>query len=59
MLSLVEKKTGMHLCVFAFDRAVTSECVEWVHCLTEAKSSSLKASETMDHVKVHGFLGFS
>lgn len=37
--------------VFAFDGAVLSEHVKWVHTLTEATSSSLKASsETLDHV---------
>lgn len=45
MLCLVEKKTGfLCVCVFAFDRATTSACVEWLHALTAATSSSLEAS---------------
>lgn len=46
-----------HPCVFAFDRAVVSERVKWVHALNEATSSSLKASS--ETVKVHSFLGCS
>lgn len=46
-----------HACVFAFDRAVVSERVKWVHALTEVTSSSLKVSSETG--KVHCFLGFS